>query len=121
MSVIVGISADSDFVLANAGYRVLKEIAFSRTDNREDRRILEAAGWAHILDLTTLKSERARRIAWLLDEAAQIRIEALQAEEGTQESPAGAAHYEAFQAQLRKAFGRPPDLLSRSGEPALRT
>ena len=118
MSVIVGISADGDFVLRNAGYRVLMEIAFSRTDCPEDRRVLEAGGWAHVLDLTALDRDQARRIAWLLDEAAGIRIEAW-LEEGSEASLSGARYYESFQARLRKAFGKPPYLRAGSGEPAI--
>ena len=119
MSVIVGISADSDFVLQNAGYRVLMEIAFSLTEDREDRRVLEVGGWAHALDLTTFERERARRLAWLLDEAAGIRI-ADWLTEGTSSSLSGAALYETFRAQLRRTFGTPPSL-ARSTEPALQT
>ena len=118
MSVIVGISADGDFLLRNAGYRVLMEIAFSRTDCPEDRRVLEAGGWAHVLDLTALDRDQARRIAWLLDEAAGIRIEAW-LEEGSEASLSGARYYESFQARLRKAFGKPPYLRAGSGEPAI--
>lgn len=107
MSVIVGISADSDFMLQNAGYRILLEIAFARTDRSDDRRVLEAGAWAHFLDLTRLEREQAQRIAWLLDGAAQNRIEAW-VEEATQSSLGGAAYYESFQALLRKTFGSPP-------------
>ena len=119
MSVIVGISADSDFLLQNAGYRVLTEIAFSLTENQQDRRTLEVGGWTHTLDLTTLEREQARRLAWLLDEAAGIRIADWLAE-GSPSSLSGAAYYETFQAQLRRSFGSAPSL-SRETEPALQT
>ena len=67
MSVIVGISADCDFMLENAGYRVLMEIASERTDLQEDKRALEAGAWAHFLDLPSLDPAQAQRIAWLLE------------------------------------------------------
>jgi hypothetical protein len=98
VSVIIGISADSDFMLENAGYRILMEIAFARTDQEEDKRALEA-----------------QRIAWLLDEAAQTRIEDWR-EQGTEASLSGAAYYETFQSLLQKAYARPPAPDSRLGE-----
>jgi hypothetical protein len=118
VSVIVGISADSDFEFQNAGYRVLTEIAFSRTDCREDRRILEAGGWVHLLDLTTLAHDQARRIAWLLDEAVRIRIQAWR-DDGTEAALAGAAYYGSFLEQLRRVYGEPPETVSHPTEPAL--
>jgi hypothetical protein len=117
VSVIVGISPESDFRFQNAGYRVLTEIAFPRTECPEDRRILEAGGWAHLLDLTALDWAGARRIAWLLDEAAEIRIEAWR-EEATEAGLAGAAYYETFQARLRAVFGEPPQAAAEVREPA---
>jgi hypothetical protein len=59
---------------------------------------------------------QARRLAWLLDRAAQIRIEDWRAD-GTESSLRGAAYYETFQGLLRKTFGRPPDLPPRLAEP----
>ena len=109
MSVIVGISADSDFLLQNAGYRILMEIAFARTDRPEDRLALEAGGWAHFLDLPRLEAAQARRLAWLLDEAAGVRIEDWRAE-GTPTSLSGAEYYGSFQALLRRKYGRPPEV-----------
>lgn len=118
MSVIIGISADSDFMLQNAGYRILVEIAFRRTDRADDRRILEAGGWAHFLDLTRLEREQARRIAWLIDGAAQARIDEWLAD-GTQQSLGGATYYESLQLSLRRTFGSPdPDLSWPSPTPA---
>ncbi len=115
MSVIIGISADSDFMLENAGYRILMEIAFARTDQEEDKRALEAGAWAHFLDLPRLDPAQAQRIAWLLDEAAQTRIEDWR-EQGTEASLSGAAYYETFQSLLQKAYARPPAPDSRLGE-----
>ncbi len=115
MSVIVGISADCDYMLENAGYRVLMEIASARTDRQEDKRALEEGAWAHFLDLPRLEPAQARRIAWLLDEAAQVRIEDW-LEQGTEASLAGAAYYVAFQSLLQEAFGRPPVTASPSDE-----
>lgn len=116
MSVIVGISADSDFVLQNAGYRVLIEIACPLAGCEEDRRALEAGIWSHFLDLTILDREQARRIARLLDEATQIRVQDWRAE-ATEASLSGAAYYETFLAKLRLAFGEPPVQVSELAEP----
>ena len=111
MSVIVGISANSDFMLQNAGYRILLEIAFRRTAREDDRRALEAGGWAHFLDLTRLERDQARRIAWLLDAAAQARIDEWLAD-GTQQSLGAATYYESLQEMLRRTFGAPDPELS---------
>jgi hypothetical protein len=111
VSVIVGISANSDFMLQNAGYRILMEIAFGRTDRADDRRALEAGGWAHFLDLTSLDRDQARRIAWLLDAAAQSRIDEWLAD-GTQQSLGAATYYESLQEMLRHTFGAPDPELS---------
>ncbi len=108
MSVIVGISARSDFTLQNAGFRVLKEIAFAAAEGEDDRRVLESAGWSHFLDLTRLDWPQAQRIAWLLDAAARIRIEDWLAE-GTDSSLAGAGYYEQLVNLLRDSYGPPPD------------
>ena len=108
MSVIVGISADCDFMLENAGYRVLMELASERTDLQEDKRALAAGAWAHFLDLPSLDPAQAQRIAWLLDDAAQIRIEDWQAQ-GTPSSLSGADYYVTFQSLLQEVYGRPPD------------
>ena len=116
MSVVVGISARSDFLLQNAGYRVLKEVAFSAAENAEDRRVLEAAGWSHFLDLTRLERDQAQRIAWLLDLAARSRIDDWLAE-GSDTCLAGAGYYEKFVNLLRDAFGRPPDVDPNDGVP----
>ena len=114
MSVIVGISVDTDFTLENAAYRLLIETAFSRTDRQDDRRALEAGIWSHLLDLTQMDREQARRVAWLLDDAVGVGIEVWRGE-GADSSLENAARYEAFRGLLRESFGPPLESPSRSG------
>ena len=106
MSVIVGISSRSDFTLTNAEYRVLMEAAFGRSRDGEDRRLLEAAIWSHFLDLTRLDREQAHHVAWLLDVAAQARLEEIAACHGATDERASC---ETLQMLLRESFGRPPE------------
>jgi hypothetical protein len=120
VSVIVGISAHTDFTLQNAAYRFLIETAFGRTNRGDDRRALEAPIWSHLLDLTLMPWEQARRLAWLLDDAAGVEVDARRAE-GSESSLLEVADLEAFQSMLRETFGPPlelPDDPADSTEPA---
>jgi hypothetical protein len=116
--VILGISSRSDFTLTNAEYRALMEIAFSRSPDAGDRRALEEALWSHFLDLTRLDREQAHRIAWLLEGAAETRLEAVAGQEDGREEEASCG---TLLMLLREAFGLSPAIEFRpeSAEPGL--